>query len=715
MSQAIPAKSICKEIYNTTTEVVIRKYFVHSFFYETDLAYQDCDTLEFLEIEPTAWTGQDVRLCKTYIPFTPRCLLKRTVCVWYDNGVTPGSSTNDCGARPNFIHYNQDFVVVWRLTGAGVVWSGDPLAWFAGWTPQLQGWADFATANDPYECTAAFWFLPAPTWRYMKVTCCDPNAQYWPLTIRNTTAWSATFGCTYTIYPVISSQEFDRIYEYARYCEQTGEKQMQYCKYEDWVYTNIETPEDIECYVPCEFDFKPFIIWPTSNCITKEYRVCDKLADDTLVEIIIFVDDCDWTRTTTTYLLSDYLNATTPEIPAYNIQWALVDCDSWEEFVIPDPECSIDDTVKIKKVWTRTYESWKRSIWIWTPANDPTVTHSIVVDWKQYDCTITNDWNKADMVAALQAEFISKWLNVTVNDINPDWSQINIIIVVDCESVVTEYKIKWVASIEQTVAATLAKEECVDTKVQQWEWCNDDRRDDLLQAAVDKLCDFLWDWVVEKDKVICDVTVQATYATIDYDITWMCLAGIDVWSEFTLPVDWNNAPAFNAWRDELDAFLQAQWYTTTITQGRDWFTLEYTGECIEIKTTPADAIWVSKENCSDEDDSWWNDPIWDQIICASRKLGADFSSSAAWSWTHATWTLYDTNWPVIAWSGTFVVTDSAWWTHTFTDWQTVTGLASGSTQQVTFTWNVYWSDPDTGEEYRCDVNDKPISANFTVQ
>lgn len=109
-----------------------------------------------------------------------------------------------------------------------------------------------------------------------------------------------------------------------------------------------------------------------------------------------------------------------------------------------------------------------------------------------------------------------------------------------------------------------------------------------------------------------------------------------------------------------------------------------------------------------------NGPIGDQATCSARKLGADFVSNAALEGTHTAGSLYDGTGPLISWTGTFVVTDSLNNTHTFTDGATVTGMAPGSTQQVIFTGTIHWSDPALGE-FRCDVTNKAISANFTVQ
>jgi len=119
------------------------------------------------------------------------------------------------------------------------------------------------------------------------------------------------------------------------------------------------------------------------------------------------------------------------------------------------------------------------------------------------------------------------------------------------------------------------------------------------------------------------------------------------------------------------------------------------------------------ECCCPPDDEEDTTPIGDQTICASRKLGADFASNATGSLTHTTNSLYDTNGPIIAWVGIFTVVDATNVSHTFTNGQTVTGMASGATVSESFTGSIHWSDGTN--EYRCNVTNKLISAQANVQ
>ncbi len=105
-------------------------------------------------------------------------------------------------------------------------------------------------------------------------------------------------------------------------------------------------------------------------------------------------------------------------------------------------------------------------------------------------------------------------------------------------------------------------------------------------------------------------------------------------------------------------------------------------------------------------------PIGDQAICTSEKLGADIESNAPGEATHTAGSLFTGPGPVDAWSGTFTIIDSAGDSHTLADGATISGLAAGSTQAVTYTGIIQFT--KDGETYRCNV-DKEISANFVVQ
>jgi hypothetical protein len=117
--------------------------------------------------------------------------------------------------------------------------------------------------------------------------------------------------------------------------------------------------------------------------------------------------------------------------------------------------------------------------------------------------------------------------------------------------------------------------------------------------------------------------------------------------------------------------------------------------------------------CDDEDDDGGGEePPDGGAQCATTKLGAEIQSTATGNAVHTAGSLFDSAGPVPSWSGSFTITDSAGATHTLADGATITGLASGSTQAVSFTGTFdFVAD---GTTYRCNVTDKLISAGFVV-
>lgn len=264
-------------------------------------------------------------------PFTKECLTKRTIKVGYDNGVTPGSSSNDCGSRPNFIRFSWGFEVVsWDVNGT-LVGAGDALGPFTQWTPQLQGWSDFFNANNPNTtANAEFGVLGKPTWRFSEITDCNPNAVYGNLVIKRTTD-----DCVFTVYPVIHSQEFTTIYRYSVMdCDGVAVD-----VYEDASGKTIEKPEDLACYVPCGHTFGDYLAPDAeSTCETREREGCDS-ADDT--PIIKLITDCGDNRTIETYTLDSYLNAQSPDdLVEHTISGKFVNCTTGDEIVDPEPPCT---------------------------------------------------------------------------------------------------------------------------------------------------------------------------------------------------------------------------------------------------------------------------------------------------------------------------------------------------------------------------------------
>lgn len=434
---------------------------------------------------------------------------KRSFSIFYDNGVTPGSSSNNCGERPNLVRFNQSFTSLGWVIGLGTVGVSDVIGPYSSWSNQLNGWKDFGALHDPYGSTHAFNFQPAPTWRSWTIDGCHPEAQYGPWAIQRDD------GCIFTVFPIAKTADvISKIYCLDSVDCDGNPKTDCFEKNESGEYVSIDTPDDLDCYMPCDYKFEP-VIMPdaVSDCISQPPVIlCDR-NDGVDTAFVLIITDCGEERIRERYTLDSYNNAQTP-----------------------------DDLVEYEPTGTILTESKE-------PYTEP------------------------------PAEPVNE--------------------------------------------------------------------------------------VIESREVCLDVgggVVLNAYAIV-------CISKA----------------------------------STTLVRYEDGFgnTVEgtpVTCTCDAVDVVPSDGI---------------GDPLGDQTVCASRKLGADFTSNATGSATHTSGSLYDTNGAVDAWSGTFTVTDSSGATHVFTDGQTVTGLASGATQSVTFTGQVEWS--DAGETYRCPVTDKAISANFTVQ
>lgn len=268
------------------------------------------------------------------LPVTPECLTKRTYKVGYDNGVTPGSSTNDCG-RQDFIKFDWAFTVTsWSVNGQNVEPGGTALGPFPGWTPQLQGWADYFNSVNPNSANATFGFLPAPTWRFAEITGCGPTDTYGPMVLERDN------GCVYTVYPVIYDEEFETIYRFATIdCD--GNKAFSYCQLVDGVFVDIEAPEDLTCYVPCGYDFGE-VIEAESDCSTTNYGpLCDTRTTVVIVEEDLEEESCeiiasdiylsvDCNAVESAYTIDEDGNTTD-----YEVQGFLAECGDCEPFVVP--------------------------------------------------------------------------------------------------------------------------------------------------------------------------------------------------------------------------------------------------------------------------------------------------------------------------------------------------------------------------------------------
>jgi len=273
----------------------------------------------------------------------PACVKKRTFKVGYDNGFTPSSVTNDCGERPNLIRFNQGFEVLgWQVNGAETG-AGELLGPFAGWTAQLQGWADFFNLFDPNpNSNAAFGRKPAPTWRYTEITGCDPTAEYGPLRLKR-----VSDGCLFTVYPApsISSDVTQMLQRYTRVdCDDV--KTTVWCEMDDTPLE--EPPENLECFVPCGFVYGDYMdVGDAPECTERVRDLCDDTGA-ALVNFVLVITDCNGVRTRERWTTASYATADDPDdLVPYVVQGQVVDCLTGTVYVEPPPPCDDFEIVKL--------------------------------------------------------------------------------------------------------------------------------------------------------------------------------------------------------------------------------------------------------------------------------------------------------------------------------------------------------------------------------
>lgn len=273
-------------------------------------------------------------------PLTPECVKVRRYTVGYDNGTTPGSSSNDCGAAPNFIRYQWPFTVDYWAVNGGQVGAGDTtLGPTTSWGPQLTAWAAFLDANDPnLNAEAAFGFNPAPTWRFAEIEGCDPLATYGPLVMTRTDT-----GCQYSVYPILVTETIEFGYRYATIdCD--GAVTI------NWLDADGQPtapPEDAACWVPCAFEFST-LIEPdaVSPCETFTQFGCDN-DDGTAVVVLSTFCDGSPIPTIEIYTQDSWLNAASADdLVVHELVGDFVDCESGQVIEPPAPEPCEQPTIR---------------------------------------------------------------------------------------------------------------------------------------------------------------------------------------------------------------------------------------------------------------------------------------------------------------------------------------------------------------------------------
>ena len=273
-------------------------------------------------------------------PANLECIKKRTFDFVYDNGFTPGSSTNDGGERNNLVRFNWAFTSQGWETGAGVVGIGDAIGAYTGWSPQLTGWSTFGNTHDPYNSVSAFNFYGAPTWRGWSVTGCNPAAKYGVWTILRED------GVTFKVYPTLYTETIERVYRsHETDCDGNITTRYWDINEDGKTYTEIDTPDDIECFVSCDYIFENVILpGAESPCTTTDQVLCDRVDPDDPSQDVQFVQVktvCDGAVTLERYTLQSFNTATDPDgYVEYEVIGELFVCGTNEPPAEPAPECS---------------------------------------------------------------------------------------------------------------------------------------------------------------------------------------------------------------------------------------------------------------------------------------------------------------------------------------------------------------------------------------
>ena len=342
-------------------------------------------------IDPATYLGGGTLVigeCPCVTPAEFKCLKKRNFRFFYDNGITPGSSTNDGGMRPDLIRFNGAFEVVGWETNLGVLGAGETIGPATGWTAQLTEWFNFGADNYPStQVKHSFSFTPAPTWRAWVLEGCDPTAQFGIWTIRRDD------GIVYKVYP----RGYTESYEYV-WCVDTidcqgNPTQIFYERSQDSdtsviTWTELTTPPtDIDCFVDCDRELPSVILeGAVSPCETKEYCVLDSNNND--IELVLFIIDCGETRTRIAYTKFDYDNADSPDIPEYDLTDAsLLSCDGGE-FIEPpcegfEPPVFTEQTCFLPDQYAIT--------WAWNGSGDVMSFNPITQQWTDYGKTTLPD------------------------------------------------------------------------------------------------------------------------------------------------------------------------------------------------------------------------------------------------------------------------------------------------------------------------------------
>ena len=307
----------------------------------------------------------------------------RILCGAYDNGRTPGSSTNNIGGPVDFIRFSWAFESKGLAINGDVLGAGQLIGPASNWTPQftdntgqngkagtdLSTWVPYFNSvidqlGKSNKTCAAFARYPATTWRAVKITSVDPC-----IVLGKWNLCRLDVPGDYVVYPTLPEETIIKIW--CREVEEKGQLKLEWydldentgefveAEWPTWQPYQGAPPEPIpyDCFIDCSEKFEPFIAEDAvSDCNNYDVQfLCifdgDPLADlsNQLEQVAVYQWDCPDGRTTEIYTLADYNASLLPNadpldptigqyvVPANGV---LANCDGSAvvEPPLPEPE-----------------------------------------------------------------------------------------------------------------------------------------------------------------------------------------------------------------------------------------------------------------------------------------------------------------------------------------------------------------------------------------
>lgn len=310
----------------------------------------------------------------------------RVLCIGRDNGRTPGSSWNNAGQPVDLIRYQHAFESCGVEIGDGnggitLAGEGQLIGPTTGWTPQftdntandgkgvpadgsalsLETWVGYLNSiHDSRKYCTAFGVAPARTWRYARTCTIDPCAKFGLWTLKWLDATDEQIANGENIFYIgipeelVEEEIICRAYcdrkdkstgavvrdWYAQELNSEGEFEWVPAEQPTWQPSRTAEPVPIpnDCWIPKSEKFGDWRVeGAESPCTTIIRELCDQLPDNSVVNVTLFITDCDGVRTTELYT-DEQINTSTdpldPDGDQYQVQGDLLNRDK-SAFVEP--------------------------------------------------------------------------------------------------------------------------------------------------------------------------------------------------------------------------------------------------------------------------------------------------------------------------------------------------------------------------------------------